>query len=145
MRKKNKLWVSQVLISNYIIKPQSSKQYGTGTKKRHLVQQNRMKSPETNSHLCRHLIYKKGIKIIQWVKIPSSINCAGEPGKLHAKESNWAAFSHYITKINSGLPYDSAISLLSFVPFFQRKQNVPYLSIIKKSMKSCFLWQHGWT
>ena len=72
-------------------------------------------------------------------KTASLRDSVGKTGKLHAKESNWAAFSHYITKINSGLPYDSAISLLSFVPFFQRKQNVPYLSIIKKRMKSCYL------
>ena len=58
---------SHLLASDYTTNLQSSKQYGTGTKKRHKDQCNRIKSPN-KPQTCAQLIYKNRGKTIQWRK-----------------------------------------------------------------------------
>ena len=57
---------STCLTSDYTTKPQSSRQYGTGTKAE--IQINGTESPEINPHTQGHLIFNKGGENIQWRK-----------------------------------------------------------------------------
>ena len=55
---------SNFLTSEYITKPQSSRQYGTGIKTE-IYQWNKVESPEINPHTSGYLIFDKGGKNMQ--------------------------------------------------------------------------------
>ena len=75
---------STYLTSGSTTKPQSSRQYGTGTKTEIQINGTK-KSPEINSHNYGHLIFDKGDKTIQWRK-ESLTSSAGKTGQPLVKE-----------------------------------------------------------
>ena len=70
---------SNFLTSEYITKPQSSRQYGTGIKTE-IYQWNKVESPEINPYTYGHLFLIKEARIYNGAKTVTSMNGAGKTG-----------------------------------------------------------------
>ena len=67
-------------------------------KKRHMYHWNRTESPEINPSLYDQLIFHKGGRSINGVKIAPSTNGVGKSGQLHAKKWNSTTNLHHKQK-----------------------------------------------
>ena len=82
---------STCLTSDYTTKPQSSRQYGTGTKTEILINgtrwraQRQMDAP-MGSFFCFCFFLTKEVRIYNGAKTASSMNGGGKTGQLHIKE-----------------------------------------------------------
>ena len=79
---------STFLTSDYTTKLQSSRQYGTVTKKqKHRSMEQDRKPRNKGTHAPMGTLYlTKEARIYNWAKIASSTNGAGKNGQLHVKE-----------------------------------------------------------
>ena len=77
---------STLLTSDFATKPQSSEQYGTGTKTE--IQTNGTRqNPQKYTHAAMGTLFlTKEAKIYNGAKTASSINGDGKTGQLHVKE-----------------------------------------------------------
>ena len=85
-KRRMELEESTFLTSDYTIKLQSSKQYGTGTKTETQTNGTRQKAQKQSNALMDILYLTKEARIYNGAKTASSINDAGKTGQLHVKE-----------------------------------------------------------